>query len=322
MQARLERSSQILSVLAPVVALSLVLPVNAADSAPPTSSSGLSSEGIVASAESSGHGHETHFGASVWPDPGESTREAFRRAEGKYGRLGAVRVFFPSLPASWSRIDATYGRTRLVVSFKASPGLVLSGSLDRTLRQWFHEAPRHRVTRWSYWHEPEDDIESKAFSSRQYRRAWRHLHELADQAGNPHLRSTLILMCWTLRQSSHREWRSYYAGDKTIDLLSYDCYNEGHHDNRYTPPRRLLRPQMLLSRRLGKPWALAELGSVVVAGDTGRGRARWLRQVARYTRLHHARFVTYFDSDVGVDFRLHDSPSTRAWRGIVTSQWR
>ena len=44
----------------------------------------------------------------------------------KYGKFGAARVFFTGFPNSWQQIQATYGDTPLVVSFKAPPSQVNS----------------------------------------------------------------------------------------------------------------------------------------------------------------------------------------------------
>ena len=47
-------------------------------------------------------------------------------------------------------------------------------------------------TWWSFWHEPEDDIERGGFTAEQYRAAWAHLDALETAVHNKNLRSTLI----------------------------------------------------------------------------------------------------------------------------------
>ncbi len=287
----------------------------AADSATTTTSTTATSTTTLAA-----RGRRADIGGTVFERRGESTRAAFERVRRTYGgKLGAIRVFFPGLPADWSKIRHNYGRTPLVISFKASPADIIAGRLDRRFRSWFAHAPTGRVTRWSFWHEPEDDA---GLSAAKYRQAWRHLDALAERANNPKLRSALILMCWTLADSSGRDWRDWYAGPRSVNLFAFDCYNAGHRNGTYRSPRGLLEDAVRLSRRTGKGWAIAELGSVVVRGDDGRRRAAWLRDAVGYARNHGARFVTYFDSDVGVDYRLHDRPSKGAWRDVVRSQFR
>jgi hypothetical protein len=258
---------------------------------------------------------EPHFGGTVYEKPGESYREAYQRVSRTYGgKLDAIRMFFPGLPRPWSDIRANVDDTPVVVSFRPSPAAVLSGRYDARLAKWFAKAPRNRPTFWSYWHEPEDD----GVNAKRYRRAWRHLDRLADRAGNPRLKSTLILMCWTLDPKSGRSWRAYYAGKRSIKVLAFDCYNTGRKNGIYRDPRDILRPVVKVARRVGKPWGIAEFGSTVVASDGGeQGRARWLRRYARYVQNHGGRFATYFDSYVGYDYRLHDRVSRDTWKAIV-----
>ena len=263
----------------------------------------------------------TRFGATVFERPGETYRHAFLRSRNTYGRFGAVRIFFPGLPHSWRSIRNNVGKTPVVASFQAPPAEILSGRYDHQLTHWFRTAPKDRLTRWNYWHEPEDDIERGSLNAAAYRRAFTHIERLSDRAHNFRLRSTLILMCWTAEKNSGRSVRTYYPGDAVIDVMAWDCYNAGHRANRYRAPRELFRPAYRASRLRSNNFAVAELGSVVVNGDTGARRARWLHTVAHYLRRHGASFCTYFDSNVGVDYRLSDRPSRRAWRGIVHSQW-
>lgn len=304
-----------------VVAVSLG-PVAAPAAGAPPASVEPAGQPVTAAATTAQQRRPVRFGGTVFERSGESYREAFLRVRRTYGgRLGAVRMFFPGLPGAWSTIRSQVGKTPVVVSFKAPPSEIIAGRHDARLRTWFRQAPENRPTRWSYWHEPEDDHERGQLNPAAYRDAWRHIHRLEKQAHNRRLRSTLILMCWTLEKNSGRQWRTYYPGDAAIDVMAYDCYNAGHKANRYRRPADLLHDAARVSRQTGTPWGVAELGSVVVRGDNGAGRGRWLRNTAQFAREHGARFVTYFDSDVGTDYRLHDSHSRGAWRRVVSSQW-
>lgn len=267
-------------------------------------------------------GSSTAIGGTVYRNSGESAREAYNRVSNTYGgQLGAVRVFFPNLPASWSKLESSYGATPLVVSFKGNPADIIAGRHDAFFRSWFADAPTNRVTRWSYWHEPEDDMAGASTAATNYKRAWQHLARLADGVGNSRLQATLILMCWTLESNSGRGWTNYYPGATTIDGFGFDCYNGGHRNNNYRSAASLLQHAADLSRSTGKPWGIAELGSVVIQGDNGSGRAQWLKDAVTYARNNGASFVTYFDSKVNVDYRLHDTPSKTMWRSLVASQF-
>lgn len=282
------------------------------------STSMLSARAAVAPAAAGpggGPGSSPRFGTTVFENPGESYREAYRRVAAQYGgSLDAIRMFFPKLPSSWAKIRNNVGDTPLVVSFRADPSGVVQGRYDRELKQWFADAPTGRATWWSYWHEPEND----GVSAAQYRRAWAHIRDLADTARNPQLRATLILMCWTLAPNSGRDWRTYYPGNDVVQVLGFDCYNTGRKKGVYRDPVKMLAPVRAVASSVGKPWGVAELGSTVVPTDGGeRGRAEWLRTFADEVQRGGGSFATYFDSAVRLDYRLHDQPSRSAWRSIV-----
>jgi hypothetical protein len=294
----------------PALVLSVLLAVtigSAADASQPDSQSTT----MTASAPAS----DPMYGNTVYPSSGENYHEAYLREKQAYGgSLDAVRMFFRGLPQSWSSIIAKVGHTPVVVSFKSDPAAVVAGRYDAQLRQWFAEAPTGRPTFWSYWHEPEDDSVSPAA----YRAAWRHIARLADRAGNAELRSTMILMCWTLSPKSGRDWHNYYPGNDVIDVMAFDCYNTGRRNGVYKDPSAILAPVVAAAQSAGKPWAIAEFGSNVVETDGGeQGRATWIRQFADYVRDHGGVFATYFDSLAGFDYRLHDATSRNAWRDVV-----
>jgi hypothetical protein len=232
--------------------------------------------------------------------------------------MDVVRVYYPGMPESWpGRAGAVNGP--ISVSFKDAPSRVLSGQDDAFFTNWFASAPRDRQIWWTYWHEPEDDIEAGKFSAADYRAAWVHLNELADKAGNPDLHSTLILMCWSLNPLSHRNFDDYFPGKATIDVLGWDCYNRSAGKGTYTAPADVFGPLVAKSNAIGLPFAIGEFGSVLATNDgSGAGRAQWLADCAKYFTSRGAVFVTYFDSVIGADYRLLDTPSRTMWRQVVT----
>lgn len=260
----------------------------------------------------------TMFGATVWTDGGQSQSQALAASNARYGKLEIVRVFYPGLPAAWPGTAGLSGGP-VEVSFKALPREILSGSLDSRLSEWFATAPRDRPIIWTYFHEPEDDIARGSYTAADYRAAWVRLKGLADKAGNPQLRSSLVLMGWSLDPASGRNWKDYYPGSSVIDILGWDTYNLGFSKGRYDSADAVLAPMVKASRAEGKPWAVAELGSQLVAGDNGNGRAAWLKAMGAYAKANDAVYVTYFDSPVAGEYRLLDAPSQQAWRSVVVS---
>ena len=258
----------------------------------------------------------TMFGSSLWVGDGSSTAGALARTQAKFGQLDMVRTYYSGLPQAWPGSAGITGGP-VSVSFKAMPRDVLSGSQDAAISRWFQTAPTNRTIWWTYYHEPEDDIERGAFTAADYRAAWQHVAALADRAGKPNLRSTLILMCYSLNSYSKRNWQDYYPGAAAIDVLGWDCYNRGVAKGQYFSAAQVLGPVVAAAKSVGKPWGVGELGTKLIPGDSGAGRAAWLRDVGAYSRQNGAQFVAYFDSTVGDDYRLLDGPSQQAWREVV-----
>ena len=260
----------------------------------------------------------TLFGATVWTGGGMSQAQALADANSRYGKLDIVRVFYPGLPAAWPGVAGTSGGP-VVVSFKAMPKDILSGSLDGRLGDWFATAPRDRQIIWSYFHEPEDDIARGSFTAVDYRAAWAHLRGLANKASNPQLKSSLVLMGWSLKSASGRNWKDYYPGSSVIDILGWDVYNLIFSKGQYSDIESIAAPVLAASRAEGKPWGIAELGAKLVPGDDGTRRAAWLRSMGAYSKANGALYVTYFDAPVGGEFRLLDVSSQQAWRSVIAS---
>ena len=259
----------------------------------------------------------TAFGAAYKVTREESEALALQRADELLGRLDVVRVFNAGPPAPWP--GKAPGRS-VVVSFKLEPAGVVAGEFDDQMSAWFRSAPQDVDVHWSYWHEPEDDIEDGRFSAEEYRSAFVHLARLADRAAGPRTRSALILQSYTTRPTSGRDWRDYYPGEEAVDVFAWDVYNRPERGGGYTPPAELLGAQIEIARSVGKPFAVAELGSVLAEGDQGEGRAQWLREVGEYLKAQGAVFVTYFDLAFNGgrdDYRLRDEPSLQAWKDVT-----
>jgi hypothetical protein len=262
----------------------------------------------------------TLFGSSVYQETGETFQAAYDRRVREFGSMPVDRVFYPGLPKPWPG-NAGYGNGRAVfVSFKMDPQQVLTGAYDATLTSWFQTAPRTKDVYWTYYHEPEDNIEAGAFTAAQYRAAWQRISGLALRANNPRLHSTLILMCYTLTKYSGRTFSDYYAGDAYIDVLGWDCYNQLWAKGQYVDPATQFSGVLDESAATGKPFAITEFGSQIAVGDTtGSGRAAWLRASAAFLSSVGAVAVTYFDSPVSNEYRLLDTNSLTAWASVVAS---
>ncbi len=262
-------------------------------------------------------GGDTVFGSTVAQGQGETRHEAFARINAAYGPVPLVRLYSPGPPPSWQELYRDLGAVDAVISFKADPEEVVSGALDSRLAAWFAAAPTQRDTYWVYFHEPENDVEQGRFTASEFRAAWEHVAALADREGNERLHATLVLMCYTLDPASGRDWRDYVPRADLLEVLAWDCYNTGSDKGVYADPAVLLGRAVAASGDAGAGWGVAELGAKLAPGDDGRGRAAWLTAVGEYARENGAQFVTYFDAEVGGDFRLSDPASIQAWRRLV-----
>jgi hypothetical protein len=252
------------------------------------------------------------WGTSVMQYAGESFAQAWSRDE-QLLAPEIVRYFDPG--TSGPRWPSQTGSMPLVISFKLPPAQVLDGSHDAQLAAFFAATPR--LTYWSYWHEPEDDIERGAFTAAAYRAAWTHIAVIARASGKP-LRATLILMGWSTTRASGRTWTDYYPGANVIDVLGWDCYAVGPHNT----PETVYGTALDASLQAGKPWAIAETGVPSVQVPNRAARQAMLTAMASY--LSHAKqrpeFVTYFDSEPGApnaEFGWnisHDPGAAAAWR--------
>lgn len=255
----------------------------------------------------------TVYGAAVGRSKGEDFAAALARADRDLGGLDIVRVFYPGAPEPWPGLAGTPERS-VVVSFKMPPAAVAAGAFDDTMLAWFRGAPKNRDVYWSYFHEPEDNIEEGEFTAPDYQAAWRRLAGLADRAANERLKATLVLMCYTFDDAAQRRWQDYYPGAEVVDVMAYDCYSRGAKKGVYERPDQIFGRAVENARALGKPFAVAEFGSILAKDDDGSGRAEWLQQVGRYLADQKAVFVTYFDATVGGEYRLLDAQSKAAWR--------
>lgn len=262
----------------------------------------------------------TLFGTTVYRGTA-SFEEALARQDAAYGRIQVARIFYPGDPPPWPGSPAEVADRPVVVSFKLPPAEVVAGLHDGALRTWFTSIPDDRQVWWVYFHEPENDVEDGHFSAEDFRAAFAHVSSLAKESDHPGLRAALVLQCRTASPESGRDLAAYDPGADTYDVVGFDCYNREIGDRVYPQPEGWLAPVVAAAQRLGRPWALAEMGSQLIDGDDGSARAVWLEEVAAYAVAADAPFVTYFDSAVtGTEYRLADEPSRLAWHGIVSGQ--
>ncbi len=263
----------------------------------------------------------TSYGANI-STAGITAEASMAQVDEAFGRVPIVRTFDPGMPLPWDapRNQTVTGRD-VVTSFRPMPQEVLSGSFDETFRAWFEQAPSDQTIYWSYIHEPEPLLDEGRFTQEQYFAAWEHLAEIAQSACRTNLHATLILTEFTA-SSPDRDYRDYDPGPEIIEVIAWDPYNGVFDPDRtfYQDPKSLLGPVVDIMEADGRPWGIAEVGSRLVAGDDGQRRAQWLTELGGYAETHDARFVLYFQSTRGANWRLDDPSSRRAWSEKVAER--
>lgn len=252
-------------------------------------------------------------GSSIGQNTGESWAAGITRHDTTIGPLDIVRVFYPGAPEAWAGSKAAQCNRPVVVSFKYLPADINAGKYDTFLTAWFASLPKNTIKIWwSYYHEPEDNIEAGAFTAAEFRSAWRRVAGLARAANNPNLFNTLILMGYTVNPASGRTFSNYYPGNDVVDVLGWDAYSAiGKYDTPATVYDRLIAQ----SQAQGKPWAICETGAMKLSSDaTGSGHAAWVNSVRSYLPPKNPLFVCYWNQIIDAkDYRLSTSPAQKAW---------
>jgi hypothetical protein len=201
----------------------------------------------------------------------------------------------------------------VVVSFKAAPADVASGRYDTALSSWFASIPPSRRICWSFWHEPEDDIERGAFTASQYRAAWDHLISLAPKRDT--LRPTIILMQYSLSRPDRPIAQYVTAGLKT---LAWDAYLT----KRTWTLEATLDKARSMSESFGLGFAIAET-SVSADRTAGLDRAAivtdYVRGLISAVRRYGSEFTCWFETNKSDgDWRMQPYPgAVAAWRGLT-----
>ena len=219
---------------------------------------------------------------------GEGVRGNYDRVAGYLGKPDVYRMFYPGSPGTnFVGSNADFGPP-VVVSFKFRPQEVVTGQHDATLRAWFNSIPADRQVWWSYFHEPENDIEAGAYTTAQYRAAWDHILKLAPERDT--LVPTLILMRYTLSIPTKRTVSWYVSeGLKAAPrgVLCWDSYLTGN-----LTMKQVVDDPAAVSRSFGLDFAIGETSAKDPAKVT-----QFVKDLIPRCRAKDAKFVTWFESN-------------------------
>ena len=217
-------------------------------------------------------GHRCQSGVVGTRVMGRASTQGTVTGDGRYTSLtGATRacklfrVYEPFIRDSWHGVLAGINRP-VTVSFKAPPRLVINGVYDAALRTWFRNAPNHRPTWWTYWHEPEDDIEHGVIQLTATAPLGVTSTRLPS-TGTKALHPTLILMCSGLPTPVLGAWSS---------ATTREASSTSWHGTSYNPPgwMRYASPKALMGPAVHSAHTRKSLCGCGVGKHPGAGRRR------------------------------------------------
>lgn len=219
------------------------------------------------------------------------------------------------LPAGW----------RPWISFKDWPA-------EQVLWRWLDGVTRPVTVTWQ--HERDNDrgaVNQTAKARAEHFARWRDLYAVIKSHPKRPLVQAMPIQTlqWTAARSSltavkgDSNWRHWWAG--VGDGVAWDCYVDSWAAT-YPDPEKWLRIPFEAAEGAGRPLWLPELGSVLLGGDTGAGRASWIRDVLTVLRLRGCAGVAWWcaygtpgaKGEVR-DFHLHDKASADVWRAATES---
>jgi len=241
----------------------------------------------------------------------ETFAEALARQDATYAPR-ILRIFWTGLPSTSCSHEKNSLSRPTVQSWKGDPSQLSAGAYNATMNAWF--SCFRQPTRVTYYHEPENNFTTDAQKAA-YRAAWVAFVNLAEAHPNrANLIPTLIL--GDLNLAAGRNWQDWYTArvhEIWWDLYNFKEENSSATDDEMMADHQALRPSLAVTRAVGKPYGIAELGY-----DKPANRPAFLTDAAAWARTNNIVGVTYFDSfgTLG-DHRLTDTASQGAWRSAI-----
>ncbi len=199
-----------------------------------------------------------------------------------------------------------------------------------TLDTWLHGVTRPTIV--TFRHERDNDkaasAQTKTARADHFARTRDYHDVICEHPNRPLIAHVPVqTLQWTMAKSTaglvkgDGDWRTWWAGvGDGFGLDSYvDSWAKGYPD-----PAKWLGPQFDMAEGVGRRLWLPELGSVLLGGDTGAGRAAWIRDVLAVLRENNCAGVAWWCA-IGKpgskgevrDFHLADEPSATAWREVI-----
>lgn len=153
----------------------------------------------------------------------------------------------------------------------------------------------------------------------EYIRAWRHVHDVFDEAG-----ASNVQWAWNPQAPTcdSGAFSPYYPGNDYVDVVALDGYNWGtsRKDERWRTPEELFGEGIRQARQLapGKPIMIGETASA----EAGGSKADWITGLIAFLAAHPdvSGFV-WFDYQKEADWRIGSSRESReAFEAALSSR--
>jgi hypothetical protein len=265
---------------------------------------------------------KTFLGAAV---SGRTSLEARERQLGR--SLALHRTYFQASrvkqAARSAREDLRAGRLPWI-SFKAplSWAEMARGEGDRWSRRVGRALNRVPGPVWvAVHHEPENDG-----NMRQWTRMQRQIAPIIH-ARSDNVAYSVIYAGWNTFGGSNNTVGSKWPGDKNIDILAIDAYNDhgavrdGRMGERVLDLRPYYRKMARWSRHHGTAWAIGETGQTASAAQSD---PRWLDRAYRQMRRLGGAGLSYYDSTAHsvADWTLDDPVKFDRFKSLLRESAR
>lgn len=153
----------------------------------------------------------------------------------------------------------------------------------------------------------------------EYKKAWRHVHDLFDEAG-----ATNAVWVWSpnVDYANATPFKALYPGDAYVDWVGLSGYYGTVGKENYQSFERLFSPSKAKLRRLtDKPLVITELGATDAAGR----KAEWIAEMFRTLPRHRDIIgIIWFQAVKEIDWRVTSSEAgLRAFAaGVANARYR
>lgn len=190
---------------------------------------------------------------------------------------------------------------------------VAVGDHDNDLRRWSAALSAVGPRMVTFSHEPMTGQHVMYGGPRDFRKAWRHVHDILDGP-----RVTWVWnVTWTSMTNTQPTEREYpdnwWPGRNYADAVSAEVFNWSGCKGDWTSFGSKANQIQAWADYYGKPVVFAEVGS-------NQGRAQWVRHAARWVAHHDVLGLFYFQSphpEHGCEWRLTTDDEIASLRGMI-----